>query len=315
MTVDSWCIGRPRVSRKARSSSRERSERSRPGPGAAHRGALQRGRAQRRGRSPAPAARRRLRCSSRRATPASTIASDRARIPLRGVRQRAEGETGWAPLHAAAAAPRLRQGRAGGVCSRARDRWLDDGVERTWRPARQRSSAGERPDRGARPARARAGLQESSIATPRRPATASCGSASSPSPIRSARAWATPSRACRAAGIRTMLLTGDQRRTAAAICRELGLGGRRTVWCSTPARVDELVPRRCAALVREVDVFARVSPADKYRDRARAAGRRRHRRDDRRRHQRRRRAAGGRRRRGHGRSAAPTWRAMSPTWC
>jgi len=71
-------------------------------------------------------------------------------------------------------------------------------------------------------------------------------------------------RACRAAGIRTILLTGDHARTAAAIFRELDLGGRAPVVFDA-SRVEELGPDTLDKLVREVDVFARVSPADKYR--------------------------------------------------
>jgi P-type Ca2+ transporter type 2C len=71
-------------------------------------------------------------------------------------------------------------------------------------------------------------------------------------------------RACRAAGIRTILLTGDHVRTAAAIYRELRLGnGAPHVFDGS--HVDELDADTLGQLVREVDVFARVSPADKYR--------------------------------------------------
>jgi Ca2+-transporting ATPase len=66
--------------------------------------------------------------------------------------------------------------------------------------------------------------------------------------------------ACRRAGIRTIMLTGDHPQTAAAISRELGLGAR-VVEASELASVD---PGRLAALVGEADVFARVSPAHKY---------------------------------------------------
>jgi Ca2+-transporting ATPase len=66
--------------------------------------------------------------------------------------------------------------------------------------------------------------------------------------------------ACRRAGIRTIMLTGDHPQTAAAISRELGLGGR-VVEASELASVDS---SRLAALAAEADVFARVSPAHKY---------------------------------------------------
>ena len=58
-------------------------------------------------------------------------------------------------------------------------------------------------------------------------------------------------------------MTGDQARTAAAIYRELNAGatGARGARRLAARRAE---PRRRWQLVREVDVFARVSPADKY---------------------------------------------------
>jgi Ca2+-transporting ATPase len=66
--------------------------------------------------------------------------------------------------------------------------------------------------------------------------------------------------ACRRAGIRTIMLTGDHPQTAAAISRELGLG-ERIVEASELVDVDI---GRLAMLAAEADVFARVSPANKY---------------------------------------------------
>jgi Ca2+-transporting ATPase len=66
--------------------------------------------------------------------------------------------------------------------------------------------------------------------------------------------------ACRRAGIRTIMLTGDHPQTAAAISRELGLRGS-VVEASALASADAA---RLAALTAEADVFARVSPAHKY---------------------------------------------------
>jgi Ca2+-transporting ATPase len=70
--------------------------------------------------------------------------------------------------------------------------------------------------------------------------------------------------ACRAAGIRSVILTGDQAATAAAVCRDLGLvadGRVRVLEATELARMDE---RELREAVRHVDVFARVSPAHKY---------------------------------------------------
>ena len=66
--------------------------------------------------------------------------------------------------------------------------------------------------------------------------------------------------ACSRAGIRTIMLTGDHPQTAAAIARELGLGAR-VVEASALAGMDIT---RLAALAGQADVFARVSPANKY---------------------------------------------------
>src|SRR5688572_25756020 len=66
--------------------------------------------------------------------------------------------------------------------------------------------------------------------------------------------------ACQAAGIRTVILTGDHPQTAAAIARELGLGGR-VVEASELAHADT---PRLVELAASADVFARVSPAHKY---------------------------------------------------
>jgi P-type Ca2+ transporter type 2C len=71
--------------------------------------------------------------------------------------------------------------------------------------------------------------------------------------------------ACRRAGIRTVLITGDQGRTAVAVGRELGLarnGHLRVLEASELAAMNEDVLR---GVVREVDIFARVAPAHKYR--------------------------------------------------
>jgi Ca2+-transporting ATPase len=70
--------------------------------------------------------------------------------------------------------------------------------------------------------------------------------------------------ACRNAGIRTVIITGDQARTAAAVCRELDLvrnGHVRVVEAAHLALLDEAGLREEA---RHAHAFARVSPAHKY---------------------------------------------------
>lgn len=66
------------------------------------------------------------------------------------------------------------------------------------------------------------------------------------------------------AGIRTVMLTGDQLNTGIAIARELGLGQKKP----TALHARDLIntePERLALLARNTDVFARVSPEEKLR--------------------------------------------------
>jgi len=71
-------------------------------------------------------------------------------------------------------------------------------------------------------------------------------------------------RRARAAGIRTIMLTGDQLSTGRAIARELGLGGDepRALHARDLIGADQ---DHLATLARSTDVFARVSPEDKLR--------------------------------------------------
>ena len=66
------------------------------------------------------------------------------------------------------------------------------------------------------------------------------------------------------AGIRTVMLTGDQLNTARSIARELGLskGEPRAIHAQEIIDADQ---RQLATIAREIDVFARVSPEDKLR--------------------------------------------------
>jgi P-type Ca2+ transporter type 2C len=69
---------------------------------------------------------------------------------------------------------------------------------------------------------------------------------------------------CHQAGIRPLMITGDQGLTAAAVGRTLGLlrdGQIRVLEAGELARLDAGALR---GVVREVDVFARVAPAQKY---------------------------------------------------
>jgi len=70
--------------------------------------------------------------------------------------------------------------------------------------------------------------------------------------------------ACRAAGIRMIMLTGDQAPTAAAIYRAMALETDGAIRVHDAAGLSTTDPDTVRELVRRVDVFARVSPADKY---------------------------------------------------
>ncbi len=69
---------------------------------------------------------------------------------------------------------------------------------------------------------------------------------------------------CHQAGIRPVMITGDQGLTAVAVARKLGLlrnGHVRVLEATEMARLDTEALR---GVVREADVFARVAPAQKY---------------------------------------------------
>jgi Ca2+-transporting ATPase len=68
-----------------------------------------------------------------------------------------------------------------------------------------------------------------------------------------------------AAGIRVVMLTGDQINTARAIARELRLSGEKEPRAIHARDLEGADHRRVAELARSVDVFARVSPEDKLR--------------------------------------------------
>ncbi|WP_170176997.1 cation-translocating P-type ATPase [Myceligenerans xiligouense] len=67
---------------------------------------------------------------------------------------------------------------------------------------------------------------------------------------------------CHRAGIRVVMITGDQPRTAVAVARRLGLRADRAV---TGAELDRLDTDALAREVQDVDVFARVAPEHKLR--------------------------------------------------
>jgi Ca2+-transporting ATPase len=70
--------------------------------------------------------------------------------------------------------------------------------------------------------------------------------------------------ACRRAGIRIVIITGDQSRTAVAIGRELDLVRDGQVRVLEAAQLVNISPDVLKGLAHEIDVFARVSPTHKY---------------------------------------------------
>jgi Ca2+-transporting ATPase len=67
------------------------------------------------------------------------------------------------------------------------------------------------------------------------------------------------------AGIKTVMITGDQSATAYAIARQLELNENGAIEILDSANLDKVDPELLAGLVRRVDVFSRVSPAHKLR--------------------------------------------------
>jgi Ca2+-transporting ATPase len=188
----------------------------------------------------------------------------RRRHPVLRRRQRTDGDNWMGTVHATAEADVVMvKGAPEEVLTRS-NRWIDEGVERPLTDEVRQELRAVNDRIAAR------GLRVLGLAYKRSAADGEAdyerlvwvGLVALTDPIRPGVGDAI--RTCRAAGIRTILLTGDHARTAAAIYRELRLGnGAPHVFDAS--RVGELRPDKLAKLVHEVDVFARVSPADKYR--------------------------------------------------
>jgi P-type Ca2+ transporter type 2C len=191
--------------------------------------------------------------------------AERLRHPLRLIRHRIEGYYWMATVHAGNGSSELivLKGAPEHVLARA-DRWLEGGKEEPLTPE-VKGRLMKLNDRIAGRGLRLLGLAFKETATAKDPSYHGLtwvGLVALTDPVRPGVAEAI--RTCRASGIRTVVITGDHARTASAIYRELGLrNGDPHVFDAS--HVDELSSDTLRRLVRGVDVFARVSPADKYR--------------------------------------------------
>jgi Ca2+-transporting ATPase len=65
------------------------------------------------------------------------------------------------------------------------------------------------------------------------------------------------------AGIKTVMITGDQSATAYAIGRQLGLSGDNKLEILDSTQIERIEPELLSALAEKVEIFSRVSPANK----------------------------------------------------
>jgi Ca2+-transporting ATPase len=65
------------------------------------------------------------------------------------------------------------------------------------------------------------------------------------------------------AGIKTVMITGDQSTTAYAIGRQLGLSGDGSIEILDSSHLERIAPEVMSALAQKAQIFARVSPANK----------------------------------------------------
>lgn len=63
------------------------------------------------------------------------------------------------------------------------------------------------------------------------------------------------------AGIKTVMITGDQSATAYAVSKELRLSGTPHLEMLDSAHLERLDPQLLAALAQKIDIFSRVSPS------------------------------------------------------
>lgn len=190
---------------------------------------------------------------------------ERRRYPMRDVRRRRDGDHWMATTHAVGPEATLivMKGAPEQVLARV-DAWVRDGRPQPLSPQDKREIAAVNDGLAARGLRllALAFKPMTAIEEPSYEGLILAGLVALTDPIRPGVPEAI--RACRRAGIRPVVITGDHARTAAAVYGELGRGnGQPRIFDAS--HLGDLGSEEMQALVREVDVFARVSPRDKYR--------------------------------------------------
>jgi Ca2+-transporting ATPase len=190
---------------------------------------------------------------------------ERRRYPMRDVRRRRDGDHWMATTHAVGPEATLivMKGAPEQVLARA-DAWIQAGRPQPLSAQAKREIAAVTDGLAARGLRllALAFKPVTAMEEPSYEGLILAGVVALTDPIRPGVPEAI--RACRRAGIRPVVITGDHARTAAAVYGELGRGaGQPRIFDAS--HLDDLGTEEMRALVREVDVFARVSPRDKYR--------------------------------------------------
>jgi len=188
----------------------------------------------------------------------------RRRFPLLGVRPRQNGENWMATVHHDGERRLIAvKGAPEEVLARA-THWLDATGSQPLTPEARRAIRAANAGFAARGMRV-LGLAYRELAPGGEPAYDDLvwlGLVALSDPVRSGVREAIA--ACRTAGIRTILITGDQAQTAAAIARDLGIAHNGHVRVAEAGQLAGLDRAALAALAREIDVFARVTPEHKY---------------------------------------------------
>jgi Ca2+-transporting ATPase len=191
--------------------------------------------------------------------------AERARYPMREVRRRRDGDHWMATMHEVGpeATLMVMKGAPEQVLARA-DSWIRDGRPQPLHARARREILAVSDGLATRGLRllALAFKPAEALEEPVYDGLVLAGLVAFTDPIRPGVPEAI--RACRRAGIRPVVITGDHSRTAAAVYGELGRGDGPARICDA-SHLSEVGAEELRALVRDVDVFARVSPRDKYR--------------------------------------------------